>query len=287
MFEIFLIAAALVWLVAAAIHDVRKDEVMNWLNFSLLGAALAYRAFFSVMNWDATYILFGIAGALMGYGLANAFYYTRIWGGGDVKLFMALGAVVPFSINLQENLMLFGGLVFLILLTGAVYGILWSIWLAAANFPAFRKRFAIEYAKRKGLVAAGIIFGLMFAVLALLFYSIGIEMGPTMFALLAVMVVLFPLLLIYAKAVEESCLIKMVNARELVPGDWLAKAVRVGKIKIKPGVHGLDESELRILKKAKKKVLVKQGIPFAPVFLISFGILAWLWRAGYFGLVFG
>ena len=56
----FLIILAIVWLAVASICDIRKREVPNWLNFSLIAFALAYRAFYSVIENDSKFFIYGV-----------------------------------------------------------------------------------------------------------------------------------------------------------------------------------------------------------------------------------
>ena len=92
---------------------------------------------------------------------------------------------------------------------------------------------------------------------------------------------------IYTKSVEQSCMLVLVPTNKLTIGDWLAKEVKVdGKI-IKPYWEGLSEDQVELLKKShKEKVLIKQGIPFTPAFLIAFLVLLYIqyFRGGDWGL---
>lgn len=43
--EVFLIVLCLIWIAFAVIQDLRKREIANWLNFSLIIFAIAFRFF--------------------------------------------------------------------------------------------------------------------------------------------------------------------------------------------------------------------------------------------------
>jgi len=86
---------------------------------------------------------------------------------------------------------------------------------------------------------------------------------------LVAIILIFPYLYIFVKAVENSCMIKLLAPKQLTEGDWLVKPVKIGKKIIKPKTEGLTVQDIAIIKKAKKKVLVKEGMPFVPVFLIA------------------
>jgi len=265
----FLVAIGLIWIIVAVIQDLRKREIANWWNFSLIAIALAYRAFVSVWMWDYWYFLYGLIGFAIFFGLAYAFYYGRLFAGGDAKLLMGLGAVLPFSGLLLENIIIFLYFILLFLLCGSIYGLLYSFILALRNRKKFSGEFVKQARKQKR-------FFFVFVFLSLLLSVFVIIIGEFIFLLFSLCLFLFPFLYSYAKTVEESCLIRERSAKELTVGDWLYKSVKVGKKTIKPNWEGLSEEELKLLKKYKGKVLVKEGIPFTPAFLFAFLILLWL-----------
>ena len=78
-------------------------------------------------------------------------------------------------------------------------------------------------------------------------------------------------------------MIKKVSPRDLTEGDWLFKDIRIGKKTIKADFNGLSKKDISTLRKYRKGVYVKYGIPFVPVFLIAFiltilsgNVIAWL-----------
>jgi prepilin signal peptidase PulO-like enzyme (type II secretory pathway) len=72
-------------------------------------------------------------------------------------------------------------------------------------------------------------------------------------------------------------MVKKVSPELLTEGDWLYKKIRVGKKEIVPHWEGLENSDIEILRKVGKEVYIREGIPFVPVFLISFLILIYLY----------
>lgn len=265
----FLIILAGIWILAASLWDIKKREVPNWLNFSLIAFALSYRAFFAVYNSDLWFFVSGVIGLVVFIGLGYLFYYGRVFAGGDAKLLMALGAVLPAS-GVIESLSIFLVFIFLLLLSGSVYGSLWSFVLAMRNIKKFRQEFSRQIRKRKILIIVSIVFAVLF-----LFFPI--YTGDLILLALPFIVLLFPVLYVYAKSVEETCMIVELSADKLTEGDWLYEEVRVGKKTIKPYWEGLSLEEIKLLKKTKKKVKIKQGIPFVPSFLFAF-ILLYLFK---------
>jgi Flp pilus assembly protein protease CpaA len=259
----FLIVLALVWIVAAVIQDFRKREIPNWLNFSLIAFALAYRAFYSVIFWDVQPIFYGLLGFGVFFVFAEMLYYSRVFAGGDAKLLMALGAVLPFSDSLALNLLIFGAFLFLLLFLGSVYGIVYSLVLVFSGKKKFIPEFVKQAKQKKYLFFVAAAFSLIS--LGFVFYS-----GELSFAVFPVVFILFPFLFAYAKTVEENYFIASVPAKDLTLGDWLYEEIIIGKKKLKPDWEGLTEGQLKLLQKRGKKVAIKQGIPFAFAFLLAF-----------------
>jgi len=274
----FLIVLAFVWIIVAVVQDFRKREVANWLNFSLIAIALSYRAFLSVWFWNYWYFVYGLIGFAIFFVLANLFYYGRVFAGGDAKLLMGLGAVLPFSLLLFENLKIFVYFLVLLMFAGSVYGLLYSIVLSYKNKKEFSREFLKQFSKSKKIF-------LIFVTTAILIFIFVLFIKQYIFLLFSLIILVFPFLYVYAKSIEESCMIKAVRARDLTIGDWLYKEVKVGRKVIKPNWEGLNEKELAILKKTKRKVLVKEGIPFTPAFLLAFVVLVWIVKEGMIGLL--
>ncbi len=266
MVDWFLIILALVWIVVAVIQDIRKREVANWWNFSLIAIALAYRAFLSALFLDYRYFLSGLAGFAIFFALAYAFYYGRIFAGGDAKLLMGLGCVIGFSLAFLENLETFIYFIVLLLICGAVYGLLYSLALSYKDREAFSKGFLKQLKQNKRLILVSVVPAIILAVFFLI-------MGHNLFLLLPLVIFLFPFIYTYAKAIEESCMVKKVAVRKLTEGDWLYREIKVGRKRIKPSWEGLSSEEVAVLRKSKKKILIKQGIPFTPAFLLAFIVL--------------
>lgn len=272
----FLIILALIWIIIAVVQDFRKHEVSNWWNFSLIAIAFVYRAFASIFMNNYLYFLYGLIGFAIFLGLAYIFYYGRIFAGGDAKLLMALGAILPFSNIISENITIFIYFICLVIIAGSIYGLGYSVVLAFSKRKSFCIEFKRQARKNRKIMKIYLIF------LIICFVIIFI-LKDFFFLWLILILLLFPFLYIYAKTIEESCMVKSRKSKELTLGDWLYKKVKVGRKIIKPDWEGLSEKELKILKNYKGKVLVKEGIPFTPAFLISFIILIWIIDRGMLG----
>ncbi len=267
--SIFLIALAVVFMTFAVANDVKERIVPNWLNFSLIIFALGSRFFYSLFNENFPFFYHGLTGFGIFFILGNAFYYGRIFAGGDAKLMIALGAILPLSNDLAMNFKIFAIFFFLFLISGAIYGLIWSVFLPMKNFKEFRKELSAQFEKNKKKFYPVLIFGILLLALGIFVNQILIYFG--------LIVLIMPYLYFYAKAVDEKCLVKSVKTKNLTEGDWLYRDARIGNKTIKARWDGLNESEIKILRRKFKQVKIRQGIPFTPVFLLSFLILVWLY----------
>ena len=253
-------------LVFASVIDVRTKEVPDWISYSLIVSCFGVRVFYFLVFRDLWYLLYGLIGfaSMLVFGLVM--YYTKQWGGGDAKLAMGLG--IAFSSNLfSEKSFLFGFIVNL-LIFGAFYGIGWSVYLAFKNKKGFAKSFAKNLNEKKRFRIFSLILGFL-AVVSIFFIS-----SPLLrfvLCITALTPICYTYFHVFGKSVEECCMYKWLPVSRLTEGDWVAKPVYMkGKLICGPKDVGLEKCQIIALKKADvKKVLVKEGIPFVPSFLIA------------------
>jgi Flp pilus assembly protein protease CpaA len=261
----FLFGLALIWCVFAAVYDIRKREVPNWLSFSLIAFALAYRAFYAAGFDDWMFFLWGLAGFGVFVVLGNLFYYSKMFAGGDAKLLMGLGAVLPLE-SWMDFVYVGGGFVLLMFVVGAVYSIVYSAFIAVAHRKMFGKEFSKNIRNRKywGVVFFALL--LFVAVFSAFSIPFGWWIIPILFSFL-----LF-LMVVYLKSVEV-CMIKLVNPGNLTEGDWIVGDIRLKGYVVRKTVHGLSIEDIKHLRKAGKKIYVKEGVPFVPAILIAFLVM--------------
>lgn len=272
----FLIGLGIVWIVGAILQDLRRREVDNIWNFSLIAFALAYRAGVSVFTWDSWFFVNGLLGFGIFLIIGNLLYYSRVFAGGDTKLLIALGTILPLSYNWIINFKIFGLFILGFLIGGSVYVLIWSFFLVGFNLRKFSKEFIKQAKAYKFIFLISLIvffFGLIFV------FFIGKE-----FILIALVFLVFPVLYTYAKAVEESCMVKAISPDKLTEGDWLVEDVFVRGKKIKANWEGVSRKDLKLIqRKYRRKILVKYGVPFTPAFLVGFLFLIFLdWKFGWF-----
>jgi len=275
--NLFLIIIGLVWIVGAILQDLKRREVDNLWNFSLIIFALVYRLAVSVFSGNYWFILNGILGLAIFYVLHNLFYYGKLFAGGDAKLLMALGVILPLSYNWITNLKIFGIFILLFMVGGSIYALIWAISLVFIHWEGFSKKFIEQWKKYQKMFFIALGFSLFWVVFVFL-------IKQEIFILIGFVILLFPVLFVFSKSIEESCMIKFVRPSEVTEGDWLYEDITVDGKKIKSGWEGVSARELALIKrKGRRRILIKFGIPFTPSFLIGFiGLLFLVWKYSWF-----
>ena len=265
------------FLIAASVSDLKKREVPNWVNYGLVVIGVSFGLLQSVIAADWHFLAFSIAGLFSALALAALMFYTGQWGGGDSKLLIGLGAVLglpfaaasPFA-DIGSPLLSF--LVNLVVVS-LFYAIIWGAVLAFRS----RKRFGIELNRQ--LKSYSLFRRLLLALSAVsLVMVLAINDIVARVGITSVLTTLFfgLYLSILAKAVEKSCMLKQLNPLKLTEGDWIAKDVIIsGKRICGPKDLGIEKSQIRQLvslyrRKKVRTVLIKDGIPFAPSFLLAY-----------------
>ena len=273
--NVFLIVLAVVWLVGAILQDLHRREVDNIWNFSLIGFALAYRLAVSGLTGNYWFFINGVAGFVIFLLLGNLFYYSRLFAGGDAKLVIALGAILPLSYSWIANIEIFGLFILGFLVGGSIYVFVWSLFLAFVNFGNFVKEYKKQAKSYRHYFTWSLIFVLIFGVM-LYFLDRKLAFSSLVF-------LLFPILFVFARAVEEVCMVKRVEVSKLTVGDWLYEDLYVRGKKIRKNWEGLSEKDIKLIRdKYNRKVLVKYGVPFTPSFLIGFLFVLYLGKLGWF-----
>lgn len=273
-FQLFLLIIGIIWIIFATIQDMKTREVANWLTYSLVVFSFAYLVVYSYELGDWNGLIFGTLGFLFFTALAFALYYGKAIAGGDAKLLMGIGVILPYS-DLADIVP--RGTLFILMLLGigAVYSVIYSIFLVYKNREGFGKEFNLMIVENKWLFLLPMILSII-----MLFIS-GIS-GIWLFGTSAIF--LIPLLYSYLQAVEKKCLIVKLNYKNLSEGDWLLRDINVGGREIKENADGLSLEEIDFLRKKKYSPMIKQGIPFVPVFLISMLLMVFFDEFFEFGL---
>lgn len=270
--DIFLTAIGVAALFFASLADIKTREVPDWVSYGLIAGGVLIQMLYSGIEGSWSVFLGSVLGLLLMVILGHVMFYARQWGGGDAKLLMGLGIIFwrrPFFVPAGE----FNFLVTILLniaVVGSAYGFVYGLILVIKNKKAFAKAFAEESSQQKvkrvkwcAIAVAG-----MAAITTMIIEDAGAKM---ILAVVALGILFYVYVRIGIKVVEKVCLTKKILVGKLRPGDWVEQDVKVrGKILYKKKPLGIEKEDIRILKKAGiKEVVVKEGIPFIPVYFLS------------------
>lgn len=274
VYLVILAAAALAGLIVATYTDLKKREVPDWLSYGMIATGLGLNLLFSFIYKDYWLFVNSLAGFLLFLAIALGMFYSAQWGGGDSKVLMGMGALIGLDVRFRSFPFL-GSFIFNLLVVGAVYGMMWSLVLALKNWRRFHKEF--RKIQRISLVIRLRVYLICFVILigVLALFSRGTALCPFFLGLLLSVLLIF-YLSIFVKAIEKSCMIKSVTPERLTEGDWIVREVKYkGKYICGPKDLGIEKKQIRELVKLYRqnkirKVLIKEGMPFVPSFLIAY-----------------
>jgi prepilin peptidase CpaA len=105
-------------LIVAAVSDVHRHRIPNWLTLSGLAFGLVYSAF--IPFWGDHGFLWALAGAGVGFGVLFPMWLLGLTGAGDVKLMAMTGALL----GVQEVWPAFIGSI----IASGLFALLFSLW---------------------------------------------------------------------------------------------------------------------------------------------------------------
>ena len=272
--ELIFIAVAIVGSLAGLITDLKARWVPDWTNHFMIFFGLAGHAIISLKESSIWPLALSLIVAGIFYGISLLMFYTGSWGGGDAKLLIAYGALLPTYQPLTQNyvsaLWPFPATIWLnIILFGAALGILSISYLVAKNYKTFSKNLKEKIEANKKLI-----YTVTAAVIVVSLAGIFIDY---FLIVIAVMAYLFVFLFFVMKSIENVAMIKEISAKRLVEGDWLAAEIKAGNVHIKASKTGLDLETIEKLRKLESDgkisgVRVKEGLPYVPAMFA--GLLA-------------
>lgn len=261
-------------LLIGSITDLKTREVPDWLNYGLVISGVGLNLLFSAIYSNSSFIINSIVGLSIFFGVAYVMFYTGQWGGGDSKILMGLGAMLGIDVSFKTSQFLLGFFINA-LFVGAIYGLLWSIFLVFKNRKKFWKEFKIMLSKNI-VVKAKKIMAITLVLLFILLLFTKLHYIKILILSLAFLILTTFYLWIFVKAIEKSSMYKLVEPIKLTEGDWIVNAVYVNKQYIcGPKDLGISKKQIKKLigfyKQGKiKRILIKEGIPFVPSFLVAF-----------------
>lgn len=250
--DLVMLSLSSILLAISSITDIRRKEVPDFLTntFILFGTLSQLTIFISTWNWDR--LIWVAISSAFSVAVGILLYFSGIWGGGDVKVLAACALLFGY-VEMDELFFLkfFSNF----LLVGAFYGSAFFSLVFLRNFSRIsRWRKMFNFA----LIACVLLLSLLFHQ----FWYV-ILMGGILIWLS-----------VNAEWVEGS-MRKYVEIPRLTEGDWLVKPVKYKGIVVEPRPTGLTKEDLKKLRRLyrmgrMKKVLIKEGAPFVPAFLIAF-----------------
>ena len=260
-------------IVVASMQDLKRREVDNWLNLFLLVSSLVF-VFYGAVLRDELDIIFHVGFLLViMFVIMNIFYYGRVFAGGDAKLLFAM-TVFFLGVSFYESVINVGVFCLFLMVAGSVYGLCYSGVLWYLNRDKINAEMGRLVGEKRWLVGV--------VLLASILMIFGIK--NFIFFLIGACLFVFPFLYVFAKGLENVSMIREVSGFELREGDWLVEDVKVGRRVVKANWDGLSLDDIELLRK-EKGVMIKEGLPFVPAFLIAF--LGYVFLKGWFLGLFG
>lgn len=279
--DILLASIALLGLAAATVQDLKTREVPDWITYGLIGSGFAIRLMAALGPESWMYFFSAFIGLGITYLIGSLMYYTRQWGGGDVKMIMALGVIFATRpAFIPESSLPFLAMIFLnIFLVGAIYGLLWGIMMSWKHRKKFTEKAKILLQERRMLKMRIIAITCALAIVASAFLVQDPFLRISILTI-GLMVLIYPYLWVYIKAVEKAAMYKHLKPQQLTEGDWVEKDVLVNKRVIyKVKNTGIEKEDIQKLIKAKvREVIVKEGIPFLPAYFLGVIITLLQWN---------
>src|SRR3989344_1185779 len=266
MFDLILIIIVLIALLISSFIDMKTREVPDELSIGLIAAAVILKILHGFEIGSFSVLIYSVIGFLAFLALSLILYHTRQWGGGDAKLFMALGIALPyyprelkiFNPNLNINFMLI--IVVNLLIFGFLFGAGYMVYLLFKHKTKLKK-LKLNVKKYYFLLPVAIL------ILSLFFeYELRI-----LLLILALLILIYPYLFRIVKFVEKEILTYKLTINKLTEGDWILHDVYHKKIKIYSSKSpGVTKKQIELFKKYKiSNFIVREGIPFVPAIFLA------------------
>ncbi len=272
MLETITYAAVMLLLAIGSATDFKKREVPDWLSYSAIAFGIGLRLIFAITSWSWMPLIEGALGFLPLFILSLIMYYAGQWGGGDSKVLMGIGILIGAKPSLDAFPLL---LVFFtnIVLAGSAYALIYSLVLAAMNKEKFGREFKKRLSGFKTLKYISYAFAVLFVGAS---FFIGEMFQKLMLVSISALSICMFYIWVFTKSLEKSVMIKRLPIEKLTEGDWIVHDVKIdGKYICGPKDLGIEKEQIALLLRLKRNgkiraVMVKEGIPFVPGFLLAF-----------------
>ncbi len=256
MFELLLIAIALIGSFAAGLYDLKTSNVPDVLCILMIIVGLIIHSYYGFTTGDYSNLI----NSLMYGGLFLAFgmlmYFTGQWGGGDGELLVSIGILLPTLSTVNTHFPFAISFFINSFFIGAVYSIVYSLILSYKN-PAISKSF-FESTKQP-LFITSLIVSLLLSIISL-FY---VKYLSIIFFLVFGLVIFWK----FAKSIELG-FYKVIPVSKLKLDDMLGEDLPRLKI-YKRYIKGLKKEDITRIKKVRKYVTIREGIRYGLVFPLA------------------
>ncbi|MBN2042502.1 MAG: prepilin peptidase [Candidatus Aenigmarchaeota archaeon] len=248
---------------AGSYWDLKYTEFPDWLPYSIIIAGVAARGLFAYIYSDIWILANSLIIGLIFLGLGYVFYFSKQWGDGDAWLLGAMGFLFPDTGGFAIQTLFSFPVTLLLnfLFVSLFYLIVYSLFLGYRSRKV-RESFVkdLNSNSRRYMTFILLFFVVSYAsVLYLSFtYNVHLSAMPTMLFLpfLLTFILIFTN---YARIIEKDMFKKKIPVSRL----------RVGDVILEDKWRGIKEEDVEKLKKTRKFVWIKEGVRFAPVFLLT------------------
>ena len=255
-------------LLAGSITDLKKREVPDLLNYSLIVMALLVASITSLYYGSFLPLKTTLLGMFIALVFGNILFYSGQWGGGDAKMIIGAGGFIGVGTHEVLSLNVFYYFLLYSFIIAAITGMAWMILMSIKNKEAFLKEYEKIKKSRNNFLFKIAYLPLVVITLLLMYFNPVKSVNPLIFLLL-VLIGFAYYLSVFIKATEEVAFKKLIPVNELTEGDWI-----LSEHGIEIDNTGITFEQIDILKKkGVKKVLVKEGIPFVPSFFLAYLVL--------------
>ncbi len=263
MFEFVLFAIGLVGFSLAGYWDLRYTEFPDWLPYSIIILALAVRGIFAFVAGDWWILGNSAFIGVVFLSLGLLLYFSKQWGDGDAWLLGALGFLFPTQPGFGAVMFLSFPLTLLFnfLFVSLAYLIIYSIMLGLRNREVNKKYIECLREEKRRFSLFSVFFfvvswGCAFIMYFLFSFEISYLMQMIMFPFLLIFILFFSY---YAKIVEKNLFKRRIKTSELKEGDVILDG----------RWRGIVKKEIEAVRRKNKYVWIKEGVRFAPVFVIT------------------
>ena len=266
MFDLILVIIVVLALFISSIIDFKTREIPDKLSIGLIVAAVILKVLHAYEISNFSILISSFIGFLIFLGISLIMYYTRQWGGGDAKLFMAIGIALPyypeeltiFNPNLDVNFLFI--IAFNVLIFGFLYVIGYMAYLMFKNKNKLGK-LRLKVKKLYFLLPLSI-------VILSLFFQYELRL---LLLILAFLVLIYPYLFGVIKFVEKEIMTYKLKVNKLTEGDWILNDIFYkGKKIYSRKSPGVTKEQIKLFIKYKmKEVLIREGIPFVPAIFLA------------------